>query len=122
MREIRVKDYRFPATTPTSGGNLANVYTDHVLNGELLKVESLTNNTGSLFLAISGTGELLWSDITPSGTAVQINYPFVYGDTGVNNATGSPQAFFRRELRDVLFIAGSGMNAGSIPMFNVVYR
>lgn len=129
VRPNRIKEVRWGVMTPTSGTTAScSVYTsgpndsEWSVNGEILQVEYKTNTTGSMFLCVSGTAELLWSDIAPSGTDYQQVYPMVYAVTNTNNATGSPQAFVNRIVHSSLYFGTSGCEGGSVVHFVLRYR
>ena len=77
VRDNRVKRYSFQgaellASTGTASG-IIDIFSSHDLNGELRVVQVLGNNynaTGSVFLMISGTNEIIWQLI--SGTATEM--------------------------------------------------
>ena len=124
VREIRVKEYRFAPVTPTSGASgagIAATYSDFPLNGDLLEVEWKTNTTGSMFIITSGTSEVLWSRIAPSGAVVQQSYPLVYADVAIGT-TGSPHMVTNRVINDKIVFTGSGYDGGSIQLLVVKYR
>jgi len=120
VRSVRIKEVRFAAQTPTSGTS-ATFYSDHAVNGEILKVEVQTNSTGSVWIGASGTGEEVWRNNAPSGTALGVSHPFVYGNDPTD-VTGSPSAVFSPVMQDVLFWAGSGFEGGSVTHLVVKYR
>lgn len=116
LRENRIKEYIFSVTTPASGSNLSAIYSEFPLNGELLKVEWKTNTTGSIWMAISGTGEEFFRNNTPSGTAFSVVYPIVLG------YTGSPYSVVKREINDKIYVQGQGFDGGSVSHMVVKYR
>ena len=122
-RENRIKDYTFSSVTPGSPSNSAPVYSDHVLNGELLKVEMKTNAlaNGSLFVRVSGSDELLWQSLAGSSALLTIAYPMVYTIDNVGGA-GSPEIAVNRVFNAPIYYAGSGWDAGSMTRLTVFYR
>ena len=124
-RDYRIKTYEFAQTaiTTASGtGAVASEYTAENINGEILSISWKANTAGSLMLLASGTNEVLWFNKTPSGTNVQFAYPFVYGNTNAANTTGSPQAYFSPVAHNILVLAGSGFEGGSVAYGEIKYR
>jgi len=125
VRENRIKEYVFPAIG-IIGSTQSAAYSDHVLNGEILKVrfEGITS-PGSLWIAESGTDiEVLRKNNFTSGLAAFESYPFVYG-VNSTSTTGSPQTFFNAVTNNILYVAGSGFTSGTGTEFGpitVFYR
>lgn len=115
VRSVRVKEFIFAQITPTSGANISEVFTLHNINGQIDQVEFTTGNTGSLFLTVSGTGETVWSSVTPSGASTQIVYPMTFAVDNTN-ATGSPDIATQRVVNNQLVLAGSGMIAATVDL------
>ena len=80
VRDTRIKDYIFPQTV----GNATTItqYTDHVLNGEVLRVNAFANFTGSVIIKESGTALSFCNYTVTSGTNAWSNFNF-------SNTTGS---------------------------------
>lgn len=88
VRENRIKDYTFQEAI----GNATTIeqHSAFPLNGEILRVMSKANFTGSVILAESGTGMELCNYSVTSGTGLWTNLNFSTG-TGsfcVNNVIG----------------------------------
>lgn len=85
VRENRVKDYSFPQ----AAGNATTVtqHTNHVLNGELLRVNAFANFTGSVILQESGTNLSICNYTVTSGTNTWANFNFstTTGSFCINN-------------------------------------
>lgn len=85
MRENRIKDFIFPQ----AAGNATTVsqFTDHVLNGELLRVNAFANFTGSVILKESGTNLAICNYSVTSGTNTWNNFNFTTttGSFCINN-------------------------------------
>ena len=99
-----------------ANGNIA-TFGGFAVNGLIQKIESYGSNftaTGSILVAVSGTGEAIfnWTSGTNQGNvaAVAINYPFMYANTSTG-VTGSPQAFTQFAANDIVRIIGSGLGA-----------
>ena len=125
VRENRIKDYTFSAFA-VNGSEIAKTFSNHVLNGEILKIRATNiSSPGSFWVAESGTDIEIWrkNDFT-SGLASFEVYPFTYLNDSVNT-TGSPQAFGMFVTSNILYIAGSGFTSGTSKTFGpvtVVYR
>ena len=120
----RLQEYRFGAITlDLSADNLAAQYSNQSVQGEIKKVVFDYNNTtatGSIWLAVSGTGEEVMRINDFSGTSDKfIRYPFVYARNAAN-ATGSPQAIVSPVVNSPLFIAGSGLGGSGLIIDNVI--
>lgn len=65
VRENRIKTYKFQGTDlNASAASVLSAFTDHPLNGLLQSIQVESNNfaaAGSLYLSISGTGEIMWT-------------------------------------------------------------
>jgi hypothetical protein len=126
VRENRVKEYIFPAFS-VNGSVISNIFTDHVLNGELLKVRiQNAQSPGSVWLVESGlTGLEMWrQNNVVSGTNATEYYPMIYA-VGPTSVTGSPQAYMNQITNGILYIAGSGFTSGTEKTFGpltVYYR
>ncbi len=121
FRDTAVKEIRFASVTPGSNTNLAAVFSQHAVNGEILKVEWQTNTEASIFITVSGTGEIIWSNATPSGLGFQQSHPFVYGVTNAD-VTGSPSAFMRNNIHAPIAFTGSAFAGGSVTDLILYYR
>lgn len=119
VRDNRIKSFIFPAFTVT--GSTFSSMTDHVLNGEILKLQ-FTNITspGSIWLAESGNGiELFKKNNLTSGLANFEVYPFDYGVDSVGT-TGSPVIAIPKVTNNILVLAGSGFTSGTSKVFGPV--
>ena len=121
FRDTAVKEFRFASVTPGSNTNLAAVFSNHAINGEILKVEWQANTTADIFITVSGTAETIWSNAAPSGAGFQQAHPFVYGVDSVN-ATGSPSAFVRNNIHAPIAFTGSAFEGGSVTDLILYYR
>jgi len=85
VRENRIKDYTFQAIA--GDATTITQYTNHVLNGELLRVNSFANFTGSVILKESGTGLQFCNYSVTSGTNTWNNFNFstTTGSFCINN-------------------------------------
>lgn len=120
-----IKTYRFGAITSTGSYTSFN-YSTFPIVGEVIKViwdyGAPIDANGSVWLAVSGTvGEEIHR-INGFG-ADAVAYPGVYNVNNVNT-TGSPYAFSKRTVSDVLYVAGSGLGSpyAAITNVTVVYR
>lgn len=105
VRDTRIKEYWFLQASGNNTGSQLIQYTNHSINGELLRIDSFSNYTGSLI-------------IRPSGFT---NYAFLNGTTtsGPNNwqsfsfstSTGSFVA------NTVLEVTVSGLASGTATKF-----
>ena len=120
VRDSRVKEVFFPVEIIASGGNTI-TFSPNSINGQIVKIEYRTNNTGSLIIGVSGTNEELFRDNTPSGTDFSVVYPFVY-PVDVEGNSGSPAHSVRTEVNNKIFFTGSGNIAGSLFHLSVQYR
>ena len=119
VRENRVKEYIFSSVTVN--GSTFKTYTDHVLNGEILKVRVQgISSPGSLSIIESGTNIEIWkrNNIT-SGLSTFENYPFIYGVDNTN-VTGSPQVFLNQITNNILYISGAGFTSGTGTIFGPI--
>ena len=129
VRDVRIKNYTFSIGSLTAASTgLFGVYSDHPINGEILKIFIGSNTwtaTGSLQLFPSGTTAENIFTIT-SGTTTgnvsesRIVYPFVYQVTNLDVQSG---AGVNRIVSDPLFLVGSGVgNSTSGLNVTVWYR
>ena len=85
MRDNWIKDFTFQSTA----GNATTItqYSDHVLNGELLRVNAFANFTGSVILKESGTGLQFCNYSVTSGTNTWngLNFSTTTGSYCTNN-------------------------------------
>lgn len=111
-----INQYNF-STALAAGQNT--VYTDHSIAGEILSVDWSTNTTGSMFIVTSGTNQLIFSNIAPSGTVWQHRPVGEF----VNVATGSIATTFMRGYvaNEPLVLAVSGANSSTASVI-VRYR
>ena len=82
VNSIRIKEYVFPVASGLSVGSYYGVYSEHSLNGEILKVTTFSNFTGSLAIKQSGLNTLFLDGTITSGTAKYESFSFT-------NNTGS---------------------------------
>jgi hypothetical protein len=80
VRDNRIKTYYVQSIQGRS--NFSNEFTDHVLNGELLRVRYLSNFTGSLVITESGTNTIFLNISSTSGTNS-------WNSSSFSNTTGS---------------------------------
>lgn len=113
VRDIRIKEYIFSQFNADNVGSKLTAYTNHVLNGEILRIESLSNYTGSLIVQQSGTFAVTFlNGTTASGTSKVESYPF-------SNAVGS---FVTNDIVTLMvsgLASGTGVIAGP---FRLLYR
>lgn len=124
-RDNRIKTLKFQATiSATTTGVLTfdSNFSNKVINGEILEVNWSHNNTGSLFLTVSGTGEEVFRRNAPSGTGVQVTRPrAVLHDKDGAVAVGSPWTPY--VVHDMILVNAAGMASGTQPLtVNVLYR
>lgn len=74
VRDIRIKEYIFPQGAGSA--TTMQQYTDHSINGELLRVIAQSNFTGSVILQESGTGNTFCNYTSTSGTNAFGNFNF----------------------------------------------
>lgn len=121
VRDNRIKEYIFPAFA-VNGSNIGPTYSDHVLNGELIKirVEGI-NSPGSLIILESGTAIEHWrrNGVT-SGLAVFEVYPAVFQVDSTNTSIGSPNFAVSRIVNNQMAIVGSGFTSGTAKTFGPV--
>lgn len=121
VSSTRVKEYRF-GTTLAAGSNIAIQYTDHSINGEILKVEVSTELTGSVFVFVSGTNESILTISDVSGTNPIIAYPRtqITDNTNATIANSSGNIWAERIVNEPLAWAGSGFTSGTSNEVNFV--
>src|SRR3990167_5263988 len=108
VRDIRIKSYIFPNTAANSLGSATALYTNHVINGELLRVDSFSNYTGSLIIKQSGLANLSYLNGTAtSGTNKWESFSF-------SNNTGS------FVTNTVLQLIISGLSSGTANTFGPI--
>ena len=118
---VRIEQYAFGSLSLTSG--TTKNFTDQSLNGEILKVVWKSNTTGSIFLSVSGTEELIFSRIAPSGASYQFTYPRTFGQVTTGSIAGA--TMFRNPINGPLVLTASGVPSGaSLPTveMSVYYR
>lgn len=121
VRDSRIKEYMYPAFA-LNGSNQGPFYTDHVLNGEIIKFRVANcSSSGNLILSESGMPGLnIWAGSFASGTAAGFEvYPFVYG-VNPTNITGSPWNFYMRSTNNILTLTGSAFSSGTGRTFGPV--
>lgn len=100
-------------------------YTSFPIVGEILRIDTLQNATGSLLLIESGTNTKLFNATITSGTASTYNVqPQVYM-TGATGVTGSPLRSVNIVTNKVLGMAVSGVASGTavkVGPWEVFYR
>lgn len=120
---FNIKQYNF-GTINLTAANLAATYTNHAINGEILRV--VYNNTdvdaGSIWLAESGTGKEIWRSNAASGNDFDVmvtHFPRDDTNTAVSGTGGNGVPFVTNAP---LYIAGSALGSGNAFTFNVFYR
>ena len=110
MRDNRIKVYRFnPGSLVAAADTTLSTYTAWPLNGLIQSIQYTANNytaTGSIYLRVSGTGEVIWS-IASSGTS-----------TG--NVAGSDVVFPRAITRGTENSSQSGLSYAEIPVNSIL--
>jgi|SRR3990167_5810694 len=101
VRDIRIKSYLFPEVSGDNIGSAITQYTDHVLNGELLRVDTFGNYTGSLILKQSGLNVPFVNGTVTSGPSNWQSFSFT-------NNTGSFM------INSVLQFTISGLASGTV--------
>lgn len=120
VRDIRIKEYRFPiADITSSSAGLFDAYTSHPINGKILSIQRDVSNytaTGSLTLLASGTAQNIWRMI--SGTIVgavtleQVSYPRAFANYEINTVISGTTAHtevVEIPVSTVLHLVGSGL-------------
>lgn len=122
LRESRIKTYDFSQLI--SGSPTTTSYypvNNEVQNGEILDVAWKTENTGSLFLQLSGTNQVFFSRIAPSGTNWQFGQPRQFTQSTAGSIANAQHAPFN--CHDPIVVAVSGMFSGANPLqVQVKYR
>ena len=110
MRDTRIKDYLFLEAS----GNATTVtqYTDHVINGEILRINAFANFTGSVILRDSGTSLTFVNYSVASGTNTWAHNSFL-------NTTGSFVVNNILSLAVGSLVSGTALKFGPI---QVMYR
>lgn len=103
VRDIRVKEYIFPAV---AGAGSPILYTDHVINGDLLRVRSAGNFTGSIQVYESGTILYASKIVDVSVVSGTTSYPTL----PLSNSTGS----FSVNTQLMFMISGAGSGTANI--------
>lgn len=112
VRDNRIKSYLFSAVSADNTGSKITQFTEHPLNGELLRIETASNYTGSLSFRQSGLN-VSFCDVTiTSGTAKWETIPFI-------NTTGSFVLFGHGQL--VISGVASG-TANVVGPVQILYR
>ena len=117
MRDYRIKEYIFPKVSVTDSdysatGSVLTKYTSHPINGEVLRIQCLSNFAGSLIVGQSG-GQVanVWTNLTiASGTGKLDSISFT-------NNTGS---FIVNDVIKLVIsgtASGTGVNIGPISVF-----
>mgnify|MGYP003441788126 FL=1 len=104
-----INQYNFSSALAAGQNTLQ---TNHAIAGEILSIDWKTDTTGSMFVVTSGTNQLLFSRIAPSGTVWQ------HSSIGefVQVATGSITAASMRgyPANEPLILAVSGANTSTV--------
>lgn len=111
-RDIRIKEYLFLQASGNNAGSQNTQYTNHVLNGELLRVDSFGNYTGSLIIRQSGLTSAFLNTTATSGPSNWTSFSF-------SNTTGSFM------INSILEVTVSGLASGTTTKFgpiNILYR
>jgi len=126
VRESRIKEYIFPSFTVT-GSTQAVVYSDHTINGEILKVRVQSpSSPGSLWVGESGGITFFRQNNVASGPSTLEWYPTVVttqGDSVGGVQVGSPVTL--SIVNSPIYYAGSGFTSGTGTTFGpitVFYR
>ena len=116
VRGNRIKEFRFSPQTISANGTVNDVYTDHVINGEVLGVEWSFNRTGSITLSVSGTGFTVFQRVAPSGTGWQSSQPRVFSQGVTGSIAGAEHVPFvvNEPLRLLTGSSASGTQALSV--------
>ena len=127
-----VKEYEFGAISNATIGSLGGgskfslAQTSHSINGEILQIAAVANFvTGSVFLTVSGTNELIWGTQLLSGavaTPIRVSprlFPYDSTNVLISGVGGQVEKF---AVNAPLILGGSGHGAGSIVSFQVRYR
>lgn len=117
VNSYRVKDYTFPVGVASTVGSVNTQYTPFVVNGDILKIDCMSNFTGSLILAPSGNNvanvlNAFCNFTTASGTNKVQSFPFI-------NTTGS------FTINSPLMLVISGLMSGTAITYGpitVLYR
>jgi hypothetical protein len=80
VRDNRIKEYRF--VVASGNANHLTQYTNHILNGEILRIDNYSNYTGSIQLYVSGQTVKMTDFTSTSGTGKWEYFP-------LTNTTGS---------------------------------
>lgn len=110
VRDNIIKTYTFLETNGNS--NTIDQYSDYPINGEVLRINTFSNFTGSVILRESGTSALFSNHTSTSGTNSWTTIPF-------SNTTGSFM------LNDHLFLRIGSATSGTahrIGPITVLYR
>lgn len=107
VRDIRIKSYIFPNTSANSVASGTALYTDHAINGELLRVDSFSNYTGSLIIRQSGNNITFLNGTATSGTNKWESFSF-------SNSTGSSVT------NTILQLVISGLSSGTAITFGPI--
>lgn len=94
VRSNRIKEYRFPDQTISAASSGLAIYSDEVINGEILEVEYKFNQGGSVAVSQSGTSREMWRRNSTSGASWGTSYPYVFSESttgSIANANHVPQ-------------------------------
>ena len=112
MRDSRIKVYWVAPITGNVAGSNYTAYTDSSINGELLRVDTFSNFTGSIVIKTSGQNIPFLNGTVTSGTSKWESFP-------LSNTTGS------FVTNSTLFIGVSGVSSGTsvtIGPVQILYR
>jgi hypothetical protein len=112
VRDSRIKTYLFGAVSADNVGSKITLFTDHSLNGELLRIETFSNYTGSLSIRQSGLSVAFLDATVTSGTNKWETFSFT-------NTTGSFVLFGPAQ------VVVSGVPSGTanvVGPINILYR
>jgi hypothetical protein len=119
-----IKSYAFPSVIVGALGSLVGpVYTNHSINGEILKVTAQTSVAGgSIAFAVSGTNEAIGYIGNVSGTSPVVQYPREKPSSSAGiTLTYASGGVVTIPVNGPLYYAGSGFTSGtSTTLQNVV--
>jgi hypothetical protein len=129
VRDDRVKSYTFQssgATLYSTAGGLMAFTTAHPINGKIVKISvgNGTQENGSLFFTVSGTGEGVFTRTAVSGTANVPWYPRVaVSATNGSVLTGASGTYWDwLTVNDPIVMVGSGLgNAKTLTNVRIDY-
>ena len=112
VRDTRIKNYIFLEASGNNVGSTITQYTDHVINGELLRVDTFGNYTGSLIVKQSGLNVPFLNATVTSGPSNWQSFYFT-------NNTGS---FVTNSILQAIVSGLSSGTAIKAGPFEIIYR